>query len=133
MVNEEDETNNLKFKEIYVQRQASRARSSSNNSFAVNKDLKPKHLESGTMMAQNYPNPVVDYTVIPVHISQDVKEARIQITGLDGRIAKVIQIEARGACETKINTSDLSEGIWMYSLITDNQWIDTKRMMVGKM
>ena len=54
----------------------------------------------------------------------------MQIYNLQGIPVKKINITEKGKSEVQINTSDLKAGIYMYSLIVDNQLINSKRMVV---
>ena len=139
-VEELDENNNIVVREIYVQRPSDRSSQSFNETITpLPQNLTAlegsgnKSLSSGVQLAQNDPNPAIDQTTIPVSISENAASASIQITGMDGKIVKVLPLSERGTFEVDVNTGDLYDGVWLYSLIVDNQLVDTKRMMVGKM
>ena len=82
------------------------------------------------VLSQNTPNPSRGTTTIPVEISQYATSASIQIYNLQGMPVKKINITEKGKSEVQINTSDLKAGIYMYSLIVDNQLINSRRMVV---
>lgn len=82
------------------------------------------------VLSQNTPNPSHGTTTIPVEISQYATSASIQIYNLQGIQVKKINVTEKGKSEVQINTSDLKAGIYMYSLIVDNQLINSRRMVV---
>ena len=82
------------------------------------------------VLSQNTPNPSRGTKTIPVELSQYATSASIQIYNLQGIPVKKINITEKGKSEVQINTSDLKAGIYMYSLIVDNQLINSKRMVV---
>lgn len=86
--------------------------------------------KSIAVLSQNTPNPSHGTTTIPVEISQYATSASIQIYNLQGIQVKKINITEKGKSEVQINTSDLKAGIYMYSLIVDNQLINSRRMVV---
>jgi Chaperone of endosialidase len=81
---------------------------------------------------QNAPNPFNDLTVIKYMIPASVQNAAMYIYDMNGRQIKMIKIESKGAGSVTIEGGDLSEGMYLYSLITDGKEVSTKRMILTK-
>lgn len=106
---------------------------------ALNAGLKSATLDSKdevstlsfeTELYQNVPNPFSENTVISYQIAKDVTEATLYIYDMNGKQIKKYTINQRGSLSTTINGSELEAGMYLYSLITDGQIIDTKRMIL---
>lgn len=87
--------------------------------------------QSGGYIAQNFPNPFTDYTSIEYFIPKNVKEAKITITNLEGKLVKNYPIEHAGKGILNIRNVELSEGIYIYNLWIEGISIDAKRMQVA--
>lgn len=81
---------------------------------------------------QNNPNPFTERTSIKCFVSSDVISAVLYIYDMNGRQIDSYTIPSRGATEVIIQGGSLDAGIYIYSLITDGQVIDTKRMILTK-
>ncbi len=79
---------------------------------------------------QNIPNPFSQSTVIEYTIAGNAKNAMICIYNMNGNQLKCIPINLAGHGNIVINGSELSAGMYIYSLIVDGQLIDTKRMVL---
>ena len=85
---------------------------------------------SDAHLLQNHPNPFHESTFIEYFIPESVKHAVLQITAINGQLLYSHKIENRGQQKTQIETSQLSPGIYFYSLILDGKMLDTKQMML---
>lgn len=83
----------------------------------------------GIVLNQNAPNPFAESTTITYDLSMDFTEAQIIITNMDGRVIKTVDITKQGKGQLNVFASDLSSGIYSYSLVVDGQTIDTKSMV----
>ena len=83
-----------------------------------------------TELYQNTPNPFSENTTISYQIAEDVKDASLYIYDMNGKQIKRFSINERGILSTTINGSDLDAGMYLYSLIADDQIINTKRMVL---
>ena len=81
---------------------------------------------------QNIPNPFNINTQINCYIPGSVANAALYIYNLQGLQLKSISISERENTSVIINGSELSAGIYLYSLITDNTVVDTKQMILTK-
>jgi len=65
---------------------------------------------------------------LPEHVGY----ATVMIYNLEGKQLKAIQVPDRGDVEVKISASELSAGMYLYSLIADGKVVDTKRMVLTR-
>ncbi len=83
-------------------------------------------------MSQNKPNPFSESSVITLSIPEGTKNAAIYIYDLSGKQVKNIPVDKRGETDITVYASDLTEGMFVYSLVTDGTVAATRRMMVVK-
>lgn len=83
------------------------------------------------VLYQNTPNPFKEQTIIRFSLADDVRDASICIFDMTGKTLKKIPISS-GMDSISIGGSELSEGMFLYSLIVNGQVIDTKRMVITK-
>lgn len=83
-------------------------------------------------LAQNYPNPFVDITHIEVNIPTTISSAKLCIYDMNGKQVKQISLSERGKFTVKVSGNELGAGMFLYSLIVDNNIVDTKRMVLTK-
>ncbi len=91
-----------------------------NNNF----EIKPNGL------FQNSPNPFSKETVIKIQLNENVNNASLLITNLNGQMVKEIPLNERGLLQVEIGRSELAAGIYNYSLLADRKLIDTKKMVL---
>ena len=82
---------------------------------------------------QNYPNPFNPVTIIKYELSKSGL-AKIKIFNSIGQEIQILINEKQntGIYEVKFNGSNLSSGVYFYSLILDNAKMDTKKMLLIK-
>lgn len=81
---------------------------------------------------QNSPNPFNSVTTIRFTLPESVMNANIYIYDLQGKQVMCLPVDERGASQVSINGSGLQPGMYIYTLIADNQEIDSKRMILTK-
>lgn len=81
---------------------------------------------------QNFPNPASSIINISFVIPENSKSAHLQFYNMMGSSIMKIPINTIGPNSMDINTSNLVNGIYLYSLIVDACVIDTKRMIIAK-
>jgi hypothetical protein len=84
------------------------------------------------ILDQNSPNPFAEQTKITYVVPVDIKDARILFSDNNGRVLKTVTIAERGPGSLTVYASNLSSGVYTYSLIADNKLIDTKKMNCTK-
>lgn len=81
------------------------------------------------VLYQNSPNPFTNSTTIRFTLPDDVQNAYICIFDMSGKMQKQIPVDASMQSVT-INGYELSEGMYLYSLIFGGREIDTKKMIL---
>lgn len=81
------------------------------------------------ILFQNDPNPFTESTNITYSIPDDVNEAKIIFTNSTGVIINTVIINERGAGQLEVYSSELSKGLYHYTLVCDGKVIATKKMV----
>lgn len=81
---------------------------------------------------QNTPNPFCDRCIIRCTIPQKVKKASLFFYDYNGRQIQSSIITERGDVQFVFEGAGLDSGIYLYSLITDGEMVDTRRMLYIK-
>jgi len=82
------------------------------------------------LLFQNAPNPFSQSTTIEYSLAENVQKAMICVYDMNGSQLKCIPLNLTGYGNITINGSEFKAGMYMYSLISDGQLIDTKRMVL---
>ena len=83
-------------------------------------------------MDQNKPNPFSESTVIGLNIPEKTQKADIFIYDLSGKQIKSIPVSERGETNITVYASELSAGMYIYTLVVDGKVVVTRRMIVEK-
>ncbi len=83
-------------------------------------------------LSQNSPNPFTTSSQIKLYVPDNIKNATICIYDLSGKQIEKINIANRGEIQISLSSSNLNDGMYLYSLITDGKIIATKRMIITK-
>ncbi|MDY0217193.1 MAG: tail fiber domain-containing protein [Bacteroidales bacterium] len=84
------------------------------------------------VLEQNVPNPFAEKTTINYNIPEGISFAHIIFSNNYGKIIKTVDITSSGQGSIIVYASNLSSGIYNYSLIVDGKVIETKRMICAK-
>ncbi len=90
-----------------------------------------EHL-TGAMLYQNSPNPFSSNTVIEYYIPDNAIGANLYIFTLNGELLETYPINTFGNGSISIDGATLNAGMYLYSLVVDEQIVDTKRMILTK-
>jgi hypothetical protein len=82
------------------------------------------------LLFQNIPNPFNEETKIQAFLPVNLNDARIVITDLNGSTIHSTIITDRGNISITIPGSQLTQGVYIYSLIIDGRTVDSKRMLL---
>lgn len=86
-----------------------------------------------TVLYQNKPNPFNETTTIQYEINEtNFHSASVMIFDMNGSFLKEYPIKQAGKSILTIRGSELSAGMYMYTLVLNNQEVDTKRMILSK-
>lgn len=110
------------------------------NSPLINSPLQPKMLNANTIevtlinqnkivLNQNDPNPFAENTIINYFIPDNVNAAQLLFYDNSGTILKTVDIKEKGQGSVLIYGSNLSSGVYTYTLLADGKVIETKRMV----
>lgn len=81
---------------------------------------------------QNSPNPFSATTSIRFALPYETVHADLYIYDMQGTQIRRIEIAERGESQVTLQGSELSAGMYIYSLIADGKEIDSKRMILTK-
>ncbi|MBK9190886.1 MAG: tail fiber domain-containing protein [Crocinitomicaceae bacterium] len=92
------------------------------------------HLQDGNsiVLNQNVPNPFAEQTIISYSIPESVKQAQILFYDQSGKLIQAVDISERGLGQLNVFGSDLSTGIYTYTLVADGIIVSTKKMVKTK-
>jgi len=83
---------------------------------------------AGFSMEQNKPNPFTNQTVINYTLPSNTR-ATISVVDLSGKFIKDYNLSSEKG-QLTINSSEIGRGIFVYALISDNEVIITKKMII---
>lgn len=81
------------------------------------------------VLNQNVPNPFAEQTTITYNVPEKYGYAQIIFSTIEGKIIKAVDITKKGRGQLNVFASDLSSGMYTYSLVVDGKIIDTKKMV----
>lgn len=84
------------------------------------------------ILYQNSPNPFSQETRIHYFLPESCDNAVIFIYNLQGQEMASYSLKQKGEQDCVIQGSELMAGMYVYTLIVDNQIVDTKRMILTK-
>lgn len=89
-------------------------------------------INKAAMLMQNSPNPLNDVTFIDFYLPASATSAFIKVTDNNGRLIQAFPINKTGYGQLELNCANMVSGTYYYSLIIDNNIIDTKTMLIAK-
>jgi len=92
----------------------------------------PQPSQEKPILYQNNPNPFSSNTEITCNLPETTKHAVIYIYNLQGAELKSYTLTQIGLNSITVYASELSAGMYLYTLVADNEIIDTKRMILTK-
>ena len=81
-------------------------------------------------MDQNKPNPFSESTVITLNIPEKTQTASIFIYDMSGKQVQSLPVMERGETNITVYASDLTPGMYIYTLVVDGKVAVTRRMIV---
>jgi len=81
------------------------------------------------ILDQNVPNPFAERTTISYTLPDAVQQAQIMFYDLNGQLINTVDVQTRGKGQLNVYGSDLSSGIYTYTLVADGKIVATKRMV----
>jgi hypothetical protein len=97
----------------------------------LKQDQKKSTMVEGSL-EQNSPNPANKATIIKYNLPSSSSNAEIVISDNQGKILKSFHTGKSNKGTIRVDTSELSTGIYYYTLYSGNNMLDTKQMIVTK-
>ena len=102
------------------------ARQSNSNINQLDIELSDKDV---IVLNQNVPNPFAEQTTITYNVPASVSKAQLIFFNTNGQVIQTVDIKTRGKGKVNVFASDLSSGLYNYSLVADGKVIDSKKMV----
>jgi hypothetical protein len=87
---------------------------------------------AGARLDQNVPNPFNNSSSISYYIPSGSHNAQLMITDASGKTLKTYSITQNGSGKQIISGSELTSGMYQYSLLVDGKLVDSKKMVLSK-
>lgn len=85
------------------------------------------------VLEQNVPNPFAEQTTINYTLTEGIQKAQILFYNAEGRLVNTAELKASaGQGRLDVFASDLTNGIYTYTLVVDGKIIDSKKMIKTK-
>jgi hypothetical protein len=81
------------------------------------------------VLDQNVPNPFAEQTTITYNVPESVSKAQIIFYNSNGQIIQTVDVKTRGKGKVNVFASDLSSGLYHYTLVADGKVVDSKKMV----
>jgi len=92
----------------------------------------PQVIQEKAILYQNNPNPFFANTEISCYLPETTEQAFLYIYNLQGIELRAYSIKQTGLNTLTVQASELPAGMYLYTLVVDNEIIDTKRMILTK-
>ncbi|MGB3949185.1 MAG: tail fiber domain-containing protein [Bacteroidia bacterium] len=91
-------------------------------------DVKLSDVQS-IVLEQNVPNPFAEQTTINYTLPENMVKAQMLFYNSNGKLIQSVDLVQKGKGQLNVFASDLTNGIYTYTLVIDGQIIDTKKMI----
>ena len=81
------------------------------------------------VLNQNVPNPFAEQTTITYNVPASVTKAQLLFFNANGQVIQTVDIKTRGKGKVNVFASDLSAGLYHYTLVADGKVVDSKKMV----
>src|SRR5262249_19949070 len=81
-------------------------------------------------LLNNAPNPFAGSTTINAYVDPEVKEARVNIIDINGKLIKAVYLVERGNASFTFEAGNLPAGIYMATLLSDGKADGTIKMIL---
>lgn len=81
------------------------------------------------VLEQNVPNPFAEQTTITYNVPTSVNKAQLLFFNATGQVIQTVDIKTRGKGKVNVFASDLSSGLYHYTLVADGKVVDSKKMV----
>jgi hypothetical protein len=94
-------------------------------------DIKLQDIQT-VILEQNVPNPFAEQTTINYILPDNTNKAQMLFYNLQGKLIQSVELVQKGKGQLNVFASDLSNGIYTYTLVVDGRVIDSKKMVKSK-
>ncbi len=85
--------------------------------------------KNAVVLNQNVPNPFAEQTTITYNVPASFVKAQLLFYNGAGQIIQTVDITTRGKGKVNVFASDLSSGLYHYTLVVDGKVADSKKMV----
>lgn len=93
-------------------------------------DFKAATTQSGGYLAQNVPNPFSASTVIKYELPTGAQKSYIGVYDMNGKELRLFPLSPEKTGSVTIQGNELMPGMYLYSLIVDGNYFDSKKMIL---
>ena len=87
-------------------------------------------LQEEARLIQNSPNPFTESTSVEYFLPETVQQATLYVYNMNGSLISKYELEDRGLAAYTLQAKSLTPGIYLYSIVADNQELGVKRMII---
>ncbi len=84
------------------------------------------------LLFQNHPNPFDGVTFIDYFLPDNTTNAFLKVVDNNGKLVKAFPINRTGFGQIELDCSNMAQGTYYYTLLINNQAVDTKNMIISK-
>jgi hypothetical protein len=84
------------------------------------------------MNAEVYPNPMAVNAVVNYYVPAKYKNPTMIIRNMVGKTVKTYNLRSGEDAKLNINSSELTNGVYFYSIVSEGQTITTKKLVIRK-
>lgn len=77
-----------------------------------------------------YPNPATSYSIIKYSVPTKYNSAKVVVRNMLGSVVKTINVKGGTTGKINLNTTDLNNGVYFYSIIADGSVLSAKKLVV---
>lgn len=81
------------------------------------------------VLEQNVPNPFAEQTTIAYFLPDNTTKSQMLFYNAQGKLIQSVELVQKGKGQLNVFASDLSSGIYSYTLVVDETIIETKKMI----
>ena len=89
-----------------------------------------EHLMANGFVSEIYPNPATTFANIDYELTPQVKKASLRVINLLGAVVKDVELN-KNASNHRLDVSNLTRGVYFYSVIINNEVYKTKKLIVN--
>lgn len=102
--------------------------SPTNRNNVISTDVKLADVQS-VILDQNVPNPFAEQTTIGYNLPDNTAKAQMLFYNMQGKLIQSTELNQKGKGQLNVFASDLTNGVYTYTLVVDGKIIESKRMV----